>query len=485
VIGSVLGNYKVVSQISAGGMGAVYRAEHQLLGRIVAIKVLHPEMCANKDVVNRFFNEAKATTAINHPGIVEVFDFGYMPSGHAYIVMEFLDGMSLAQRIKLRKPIPEGEAAMIIRGICGALSAAHAKGIVHRDLKPDNIFVIPDPDTPLGERCKLLDFGIAKLTDIGMAGSTTKTGAVMGTPSYMSPEQCRGTGDVDHRADLYSLGCILYELICGVVPFRLKGAGEMIGAHLYATPESPTKKIPTISSEMETLVMTLLEKAPERRIQSARELGAYLAQIASHQGWSTGPETERVSLQIMTPEATGAAVLTPPSFTPLFPVTRPPLELTPLVPTPAQIAEKPTTLSSSVGQTTPTAAPAPRSRARLWIALVAGTAAIIGGIAIVGTIKHGSTAASVARPAAAPPPTPMVVTTPTPKPPEPAATPAPPPPVPVVEPPPAPPPPVVVEAHPPPAKPVKKATVKKPVTTAKPADAAKKPTDTPLLENDL
>ncbi len=479
MIGTVLGNYKVVSQISAGGMGTVYRAEHTLIGRVVAIKVLHPDMCANKEVVNRFFNEAKATTAINHPGIVEIFDFGYMPSGHAYLVMEFLDGMSLAQRIKLRRPIPEGEAAMVVRGVCSALSAAHAKGIVHRDLKPDNIFVIPDPDSALGERCKLLDFGIAKLTDIGMAGSTTKTGAVMGTPTYMSPEQCRGTGDVDHRADLYSLGCILYELITGGPPFRLRGAGELIGAHLYATPERPTKLMASISEETETLVMTLLEKTPERRIQTARELGAYLGQIAQHQGWSPSLlDNERISMpQIAAPVEHKN---TPASFTPLFPSERPPISLTPLVPTPAQVADTPTTLSSSVGQTRPTVAEpvvARRRSARLWIALVAGTAAIVGGIAIVGTMRRGPTP-STAQPATQP----MVVTPPPPPPPAAAAIVTPPPadvtpPEPVVEAPK----PVVVEKK---AAVVKKPPVKKVEKTAKDPKQAK-PKDDPLLENDL
>src|SRR3569833_3946900 len=141
-------------------------------------------MSTSRDIVNRFFNEARATTSITHPGIIEVFDFGYLPSGHAFLVMEVLDGAPLSVRNKARGPIPEFEAAAILRGICSALTAAHAKGIVHRDPKPDNIFIIPDPDSALGERPKLLDFGIAKLTDIGLAGSATKTGAVMGTPTY-------------------------------------------------------------------------------------------------------------------------------------------------------------------------------------------------------------------------------------------------------------------------------------------------------------
>src|SRR5205085_5970230 len=131
----------------------------------------------------------------------------------------------------------EGEAAMLLRAVCSALGAAHNKGIVHRDLRPDNIFMVTDSDSPTGERPKVLDFGIAKLTDIGAAGTATKTGAVMGTPTYMSPEQCKGTGDVDHRADLYSIGCIFYELICGRPPFTSEGAGELIGAHLYVEPE--------------------------------------------------------------------------------------------------------------------------------------------------------------------------------------------------------------------------------------------------------
>src|ERR1041385_2104891 len=209
MIGQTVGSFRITAKVSVGGMGTIYRAEHTLIGKAAAVKVLHPELTGNRDIVNRFFNEAKATTAIQHPGIVEVFDFGYLASGHAFLVMEFLDGESLARRIKGHGISSEGEAAMLLRAVCSALAAAHAKGIVHRDLKPDNIFMVPDPDAALGVRPKLLDFGIAKLTDIGLAGSATKTGAVMGTPTYMSPEQCKGTGDVDHRADLYSLGCIL------------------------------------------------------------------------------------------------------------------------------------------------------------------------------------------------------------------------------------------------------------------------------------
>jgi serine/threonine protein kinase len=304
VIGSTVGSYRIVDRIAVGGMGTVFRAEHTLIGRVAAVKVLHPEMSGNREIVNRFFNEAKATTTIKHPGIVEIFDFGYMPSGHAFLVMEFLEGEPLSNRMSRCGPMSEGEAAMMMRGVCSALAAAHAKGIVHRDLKPDNIFVVPDPDSPLGERTKVLDFGIAKLTDIGLAGTQTKTGAVMGTPTYMSPEQCKGSGQVDHRADLYSIGCILYELVTGRPPFVHAGAGELIGAHLFMQPDPPSRFV-AITPQLEGLIMCLLSKQPEQRVQTAIDLAQALIAIAQQHGWiaisSTDPMSRMSMQQIIPP----------------------------------------------------------------------------------------------------------------------------------------------------------------------------------------
>src|SRR5687767_519912 len=288
MIGTTVGSYRITAKVSIGGMGTVYKAEHTLIGKHAAVKVLHPELRNNRDVVQRFFNEAKATTQIKHPGIVEMFDFGYLPSGDGYIVMEFLEGQSLARRLKKRGKMHEGEAAVLMRSVCSALAAAHAKGIVHRDLKPDNIFLTPDPDAVTGERPKILDFGIAKL-NVGLTGpgNATKTGAVMGTPTYMSPEQCKGTGEVDHRADLYSIGCIFYELVVGRPPFTKLGAGELIGAHIYAAPEPPSKFNPAISKDTEKLIMSLLQKRPEKRPQTAKELAQRLSQLAQLLGWIT------------------------------------------------------------------------------------------------------------------------------------------------------------------------------------------------------
>lgn len=289
--GSTVGPYRITARIAEGGMGAVFRAEHTVIGKTAAIKVLLPELSHNREIVERFFNEAKATTAIRHPGIVEVYDFGYLPEGAAFLVMEFLDGEPLSRFLKRRGRLPEPEAAWLIRGMCSALAAAHAKGIVHRDLKPDNVFMVADSEAAMGVRPKLLDFGIAKLSGTEISSSKTRTGSVLGTPTYMSPEQCKGTGDVDNRADLYAVGCMLYEMLCGRPPFVSEGAGELIGAHLFVAPDSPRVYAPQVSVGMERLVVRLLAKQREQRPASAEALADELAQLAraSGGGWAPLP----------------------------------------------------------------------------------------------------------------------------------------------------------------------------------------------------
>ena len=273
MIGTLFGSYRVVGIIGGGGMGTIYRAEHTLIGRPAAVKVLNPTYARERTVVNRFFNEARAATAIQHPGIVEVFDFGYQPDGTAFIVMEFLAGESLASRITSRGTLLETEAFAIARGIASALGAAHARGIVHRDIKPDNIFLVPDSEVASGERVKLLDFGIAKLSDVASESwSQTRTGAVLGTPSYMAPEQCAGAGKVDHRADLYSLGCVLFEMMTGRPPFVGAGAGEVLGAHQYVAAPGLRQFAPHASLAAEELVARLLAKAPDQRPHTAADV---------------------------------------------------------------------------------------------------------------------------------------------------------------------------------------------------------------------
>src|SRR5215475_8740763 len=256
MLGRTLGNYHVVSKIGEGGMGVVYLARHATLGRPAAIKVLHPALSSNEDMVTRFFNEARAATAVRNPGIVEVFDFGTLDDGSAYIVMEYLEGENLGVRLR-RGRFPVAATMTIVRAISRALQAAHEQGIVHRDLKPDNVFLVPDPELPSGERVKLLDFGIAKLAPISGEVSQTRTGMVMGTPTYMAPEQCRGAGSVDHRADLYSLGCVAYHMMCGRPPFVSDGAGDLIARHLYFAPDPLRSLCPDIPARIDDLVLRL------------------------------------------------------------------------------------------------------------------------------------------------------------------------------------------------------------------------------------
>jgi len=271
MLGRSLGNYGVVSKIGEGGMGVVYLARHATLGRPAAVKVLRPALSSNQDVVSRFFNEARAATAVRHPGIIEVYDFGFLEDRTAYIIMEYLDGESLAARIRRGRSTFAATLA-IIRAIARALQAVHDHDIVHRDLKPDNVFLIPDAEVPSGDRVKLLDFGIAKLAPMLNDVHHTATGTVLGTPLYMAPEQCRGVGAVDHRADLYSLGCIAYEMLCGQPPFAVDGPGDVIARHLYFEPTPLRSLRDGVRPELERLVLRLLKKEPKARYSTAADL---------------------------------------------------------------------------------------------------------------------------------------------------------------------------------------------------------------------
>ena len=284
MVGEVIGSYRITERIGQGGMGTVYLAEHLLIGRKAALKVLVPDLSHNESVVNRFFNEARATTAVRHPGIVEIYDFGHHTDGSAYLVMEYLQGESLEARIRRLGTMSAVQSLPIVRHVASALAAAHDQEIVHRDLKPDNLFIVSDPEVAGGERIKVLDFGIAKLAgDAKIGAFKTRTGAVLGTPSYMSPEQCKGAGGVDHRTDLYALGCILFRLLCGRPPFVAAGGGEVLAQHIYAEPPAPRSLVPSIPDDVEALVLRLLAKEPAHRPASAREISAAVdALLASH-----------------------------------------------------------------------------------------------------------------------------------------------------------------------------------------------------------
>ncbi len=299
MIGSTIGNYVVRDKIGEGGMGVVYVAEHPRIGRKVAIKVLLPEYSQNPEVVARFFTEARASSAIKNEHIIDIIDFGELPDKSSYIIMEWLEGQSLTQLLEREGRVSQERALHIARGIGRALQSAHSHNIVHRDLKPDNIFLVTRGDDH--EFAKVLDFGIAKLLGNEGAGapvvaSKTRTGAIIGTPIYMSPEQCRGVA-VDERSDIYSLGIIVYQMLCGQVPFAAEGLGELLLKHMTEAPRPPRELQPLLAESVERAVLMALEKDPAKRHRNVADF------IAALGGAFTSPMQARRATEPVLPTA--------------------------------------------------------------------------------------------------------------------------------------------------------------------------------------
>jgi serine/threonine-protein kinase len=265
--GRLFGNYRVVRLIGEGAFGEVYLAENPLIDRRAAIKVLRPMLALDTELVRRFFNEARAASAIRHPSIIEVYDAGETPEGAPYILMEFLEGKSLKKRMSEVGRCSIAQAKEVATQAGSALAAAHAVGIVHRDLKPDNLFLVPDLTAPGGERVKILDFGIAKVKGGGSASGSfrTEAGLIMGSPTYMSPEQCKDSADVDLRADVYSFATILYEMLAGRPPYVAATGVELLLMHLCEPPRPLRELAPDVPDPMEVAVMRALRQERSER----------------------------------------------------------------------------------------------------------------------------------------------------------------------------------------------------------------------------
>jgi eukaryotic-like serine/threonine-protein kinase len=255
-------DYELLFLLGEGSMGSVYLAEHRVHGYRVAIKRLHEHLADNEEVVTRFLAEARAAAKVHHPGIVDVFEAGQDDGGIAYLIMDHLEGESLGERLT-GGTITAWEAVDLGCQIAGTLAAAHRAGIVHRDLKPDNIFLVRDPVALNRERVKLLDFGVAKFLD----DHRTRCDLVFGTPFYMAPEQCRAAANAGPESDVYALGCILYEMLAGKVPFEGE-VDEILVAHQHSFPRPPSALEPSIPRPLEALILRMMAKRPEDRPRS-------------------------------------------------------------------------------------------------------------------------------------------------------------------------------------------------------------------------
>jgi serine/threonine-protein kinase len=277
VIGQKINNYEIKSRLGEGGMGAVYLAEHPYIRRKAAVKVLRRSLAEDATLVERFMNEARAANAVNHPNIIDIMDVGTLPDGVPYLLMEYLDGETLAARLERTGRLALGEAIAIVRQTASALAAAHAVNVVHRDLKPDNLYLVRSGTIPGEVRVKVLDFGIAKLRGDLAGASQTSSGVLMGTPLYMSPEQCRGVASqIDRRTDIYALGVILYEMLCGRPPFQSEGTGEVLVMHIAAVPVPPRQHAPEIPAHVEAVILRALAKSPGDRFTSMDDFMAAL-----------------------------------------------------------------------------------------------------------------------------------------------------------------------------------------------------------------
>ena len=415
LVGHVIDSkYEVLARLGEGGMGAVYRARRRLIGDDVAVKVLLPRYVSDAEMLERFRREARAAAMLHHPNVVTIFDYGEArgEESFAYIVMELLEGESLRDVLRRDGRLAPARALRLLFETCAGVGAAHRRHVLHRDLKPDNIIVLPSRDDWQHETVKVVDFGIAKLRDLSGESTLTVAGSVMGTPHYMSPEQCRGES-LDPRADVYSLGVILYEMLAGVPPYVATTPTGVIAKHLT---EPPPRLPPHLGlpSELEQTIARALAKDPAARHSDAVELAREVQ--------------SRISMLQSPEQAAAVSHLLPQGAPPLTPAPGANLAATRRETPPdqgngsASFAQlPPTSLDPRGGQAfLPTQAPPPRSRAGLYTflavaAVLLGAAAAVGALFYSGLVKFdwGEETATGGRGAS---PTPTAAPTPTPQP---------------------------------------------------------------------
>jgi len=277
-----LGQYVLGEQLGSGGMGEVYRGEHRMLRRPVAIKLISAEQAGSPDALARFEREAQATAQLTHPNTVQLFDYGRSDDGTFYCVMELLDGDTLDAIVARDGPMNVSRAVHVLTQLCGALAEAHDRGLVHRDIKPSNVILGNRGGMP--DVAKLLDFGLVTARGAGIAdpkGATlTQTGMIVGTPEFMSPEQCGDPHEISASSDLYSLGALGYFLVAGRSPFAGRNSMQMLAAHLYEMPPSPSTYVENIPEGVDAILMRALAKDPTARFENARKMASALGAFA-------------------------------------------------------------------------------------------------------------------------------------------------------------------------------------------------------------
>lgn len=386
----VAGRYRIVARLGEGGMGAVYRATQEPLGREVALKVMSAALAQDKDAIERFHREARASSSLSHPNIVTVYDFGE-DRGALYLAMELIPGTPLDALLE-QGPLPWPRALTILRGVCAALTEAHTKGIIHRDLKPANVIV--SATSTHVDVAKVVDFGIAKLKETGNK-SLTMTGAIVGTPGYVAPELFHGL-EPSPQADLYALGVMAFDILCGGPPFKGNTAAELLKQHLFDPPPAPSSRAAGLPPALDALVLSLLEKDPSKRPASARDVDAALAALA---GVVVVPLAPSQSTEMGMSKAKATAV-TPGSSSLLSPPSR-------------AFSPSPVSQSSSSPQLSPLSQLSPPRRWPLVVAGLVVLAASAGGVALL---------VSTSTPVASPP---VVASVPAPAPSAPSAPSAP------------------------------------------------------------
>lgn len=276
-----LGPYTLVRPLGAGGMGEVYLAQHRLLKRPCAVKLVRADQTTQARMLSRFEREVQATAGLTHPNSVQVFDYGKTPDGTFYYAMEYLPGLNLQDMVARHGPLPVGRVVYLLRQVCGALREAHAAGLIHRDIKPGNVIVCERGG--MQDVAKLLDFGLVR--DVSGTGAMTQDGTIAGTPAYMSPEQVTGAS-LDGRSDIYALGALAYFLLTGRPPFADPSPLKAAAAQLYEIPDPPSRHCPNLPADVEAIVLRCLAKAPWDRFPDVSSVDEALGACASAGDWS-------------------------------------------------------------------------------------------------------------------------------------------------------------------------------------------------------